>query len=195
MISLFKFGMKEKEKEQKLQRIMDQLQLHEKLIREQTLVHQEEYKQLLHRQRKSEALLESLLEEIEYQKEEFIQKESIKSNEKALAGYILRYEEGLHQFHRILTMAGGEADEWAVQLHTIRAQIGCSMTEGVISIIIDTDVPIDFTLHEIIGVSPTKQADKNGIICEVITPGISYLGEVLKKAKVIAYKYTKEKEE
>lgn len=191
MLSFLK--QKEKVKQDEiLRRVEEQLQKQGKRQEEQWTAVQDNIQKLLSRQRKSEIVTESLLEMIEEHTNAFLSQDRIKSNEKSLAEYILKYDESLHHMERMLRKSEGEASEWAKQLNTSRQQLCDRMKEIEVSIIKDSGVPVDFRIHEIVSIQYTTQSEKRDKVCEIIVPGLSYQKEVLRKAKITAYKYQEE---
>ena len=173
----------------KIQLILEKLQEQEKLQEEQWSIQREDVQKLLTRHRKSETIIDNILETLEEYQAALEEQNSMKSKEKVLVGYINSYDESLHQIERMLCEAEGEESVWVKQLHGMREQLCDSMKRSELRIIMDSDILVDFALHEVIGICDTKQREKSNTICEVITPGIYFQGEVLNKAKVIAYQY------
>ena len=169
--------------------VIEKLQLQEELWQEQWSTQKEDYQKLLTRQRKSETITEEILETLDEYKEKLERQNNLRNNEKIFAGYILDYDESLHQMERVLRKSEVESSEWVRQVHGMREQLSESMKQSEIKIIKDSEIPVDFSIHEVIEICDTEYEEKNNMVCEVITPGISLRGEVLRKAKVTAYKY------
>jgi molecular chaperone GrpE (heat shock protein) len=194
-MSFFMKRNKKNEMDLKIQLIYEKLQSLEKSQEEQQSLQADYSQKMLSRQRKSESVIESIFEAIEEYKAVFQQQNMIKSNEKALAAFIRGYDESLQHMERMLINSEGEDSEWVKQLHMMREQLCEGMAELELLIIKDCDIPVDFALHEVIGISYTDQAERNSRVCEIIAPGLYFQNEVQKKAKVIVYKYKEDTKE
>ena len=76
--------------------LLEQLKAQEKCSEEQWNAQSDELHKLLARQRKSETMLEDILEALEENRITLEEQNSVKSREKALAGCINRYDEALN---------------------------------------------------------------------------------------------------
>lgn len=173
----------------KIQLILERLQVQGKLQEEQWSIQKEDFQKLLTRQRKSETIMGNILETLEEYRAALEEQNIMRSKEKVLAGYINSYDGSLYQIERMLCEAEGEDSVWVKQLHGMREQLCDSLKGSELRIIKESNIPVDFTLHEVIGICDTEQIEKNNRVCKVITPGVSFQGEVLNKAKITAYKY------
>ncbi|MDF2907868.1 MAG: hypothetical protein K0R34_3189 [Herbinix sp.] len=180
---------KKKSKTSIMQLILDQFQRLEMRQEEQENLQREDIQKLLARQRKSETIMDNILEILDEYRIALEAQNSMRNKEKVLVGYINSYDESMQQVERMLSEAEGEDSVWVKQLQLMREQLCDSMKGAELRIIKDCDISVDFTLHEVIGISDTKLREKNNRVCKVVTPGVSYQGEVLNKAKIIAYQY------
>lgn len=196
MLSFFSKKQRQKdENRNQMQFIQEQLKSIETGQREWQLLFEESMHRLEARQKKCELAAENVQELIESHEEAFLSKEKIVSKEKLLAGCILNYEEALYQMARIIRQSGAAAPEWTKQLDILIKQQHNKIGELDLSIIGSSNAPVDFRLHEIVGIKETVHLENKDLICEVIVPGLIYQGEVLKKAKIIAYKLQEGTEE
>ncbi len=189
MLNFIKRRKKANENIDKIPEIIEKLQLQDKLWQEQWSAQKEDYQKLITRQRKNETITEEILETLDEYREELERKNSIRNNEKVFAGYILEYDGSLHQMERILRKSEGKSSEWVQQLHEMRERLHESMKQSELKIIKDSEIAVNFSIHEVVGICGTEDKEKNNLVYEVITPGIGLRGEVLNKAKVTAYKY------
>lgn len=189
MLPFWENRKKNKENIGKIQLILDKLQQQNTFQEEQWSLQRENYQKLLTRQRKSETIIEDILQNLEEYRIAVEERNSIKEREKTLTGYVLNYDEGFHQIERMHCESEGEDSEWVKQLHKMREQLCGSMESSGLKIIKETGIPVDFTVHEVIGICETEQKEKNNRVCQVITPGAIFQGEVLNKARITVYQY------
>ncbi|HAX52810.1 nucleotide exchange factor GrpE [Muricomes intestini] len=186
------FSARRKEKNESISKIpliLDKLWSVEKLQEEQWKLQQENYQTLLTRQRKSEVVIENILEVLDEYKTILEEQNSARSKEKVLVGYISAYDGSLHQLERMFRNIEGKEGEWVKQLEGIKKQLRDNMEKSELKIIKEQDITVDFNLHEVVGICDTEQKEKDGQVCEVIIPGMIFEGNVVNKAKVTAYQY------
>ncbi|MFA9466248.1 MAG: hypothetical protein ACERKN_18430 [Velocimicrobium sp.] len=188
MLSFLHSRNEKKESITRIQRIEEKLEVQAREQSEQWSMLFENMQKMLQKQRKNDSVMESVFETIEEHADAFTLYETTKSNEKMLTGYIMEYDETLFQMGRMMKQAGAEMAEWAQQIEDMRKQVSNRMKTMDLIRIDDSNVPVDFKVHEIVSVERTIQFELQGMVHDIIVPGWIYKGEVLKKAKIIAYK-------
>ena len=78
---------------------------------------------------------------------------------------------------------------WTAQLELTQevvkgAESGCGIRS-----VDESDVKVDYTLHEVIEIRDTEEKEKSQTVAEVFCPGCIYRGVTRKKAKIAAYRY------
>lgn len=161
------------------------------LIEQREVSRQEEMDKLLLRQRKGEAIMQDVVDVLNAYATALSGEDVLKRRENELVKYILEYDSIIHQLERILRNTEGSM-EWEGQLKTMREQLWKEMDSLEVCIVSRIGEPVDFHIHEVIQVQETANRDEDKLVYEVILPGISFRDKVLRKAKVVAYRYREE---
>lgn len=144
---------------------------------------------ILQKQKKQDSVIEGIYETIEEHTDAFSEYKEKKSKEDKLLAFIMEYDEGMYQMRKMLQVAKVEETGWESSVEQIRKQLKAKVLEVGLVCMDETGERVNYQLQELVGVVPTNQQELHGIIQEIIVPGWIYQGELLKKAKVMAYKY------
>ena len=101
-----------------------------------------------------------------------------------LLSFIISCDEQFFSLGKILSKDSRWASEWerlAFEREKLRLSIGLSMTDK-------AGVPVNYALHEVISTETTSDKKLAMTVMDVYEPGFLYKGEVLRKAKICAYK-------
>ncbi|MBO6148154.1 MAG: nucleotide exchange factor GrpE [Lachnospiraceae bacterium] len=109
-----------------------------------------------------------------------------KSREELLA-LISSYEDKFWDLKRMAQ----EIPEWNEQTGIMERMLERDRQICGIDIIGQTDVKVDYGLHEVIEVKESDDYDKDQTVAAVFRCGIIYKGKVIRKAQIVAYKYRK----
>ena len=111
-----------------------------------------------------------------------------KEKEEKLLSLIDLYQELF--FHLRRTLSGTEnGSEWEEQFSSMEELLDEKRSVCGMTAIDKKDVPVDFSLHDVIEAKEVSDENRDGTVYEVIMPGSVYMGKVRKKAKVSAAKY------
>lgn len=140
---------------------------------------------------KHDMAIEDLLDEWE---EKSSDEQSIKlrlqesdAAEKLLLNLFEAYQE---QFWSLKHYAASKDDTWASQIALMEKNLEHCRRSCAISIIQDCGASVDYDLHDIIEVVPTKDPALDKTIAEIYHCGYLYKGKVRKKAQVSAYRFS-----
>ena len=106
------------------------------------------------------------------------------ADQKPLLALCESYEE---QF-ALLRRAFADDPDWKKQLAMMDSLLESRRLQAGFHVIGDTEVPVDYALHEVVSVALTEDEAKNGLVQDVLQEGFAYKGKILKKARVTAYK-------
>lgn len=142
----------------------------------------------LKRQRKVESAVDSINEMIEEHTDSFLTQEGIISKESVLIAVLMEQDEYLYRLAR-LTPQSSISTTFVEQIESIRQIAQQKLKPFNFFVISDTHVPIDYQVHEIIDVMPTENINNKDTVYQIVTPGYTHNGKLIKKATIIAYKY------
>lgn len=95
------------------------------------------------------------------------------------------YEQQLHNIHHM----AADDPAWARQLDLVEMQLKPARIKAGLQVIGKAEEAVDYSLHEVISVQETEEPEKNGLIESVYEPGFCWQGNILKKARVGAYRF------
>ncbi len=132
-----------------------------------------------------EDCLDALEEQQEEQKESRKQIRKLEAEQEKLLKLLSVYREqlwGMKQY------AQQNAPEWLSQLELMeKAAEGARLSSG-IAWIEEAGVQVDYALHEVIEARAVSEEEKDMRVAQVYSPGMLRHGEVIKKARVAAYR-------
>ena len=132
-----------------------------------------------------EDCLDALEEQQEEQKESRKQIRKLEAEQEKLLKLLSVYREqlwGMKQY------AQQNAQEWLSQLELMeKAAEGARLSSG-ITWIEEAGVQVDYALHEVIEARAVSGEEKDMRVAQVYSPGMIRNGEVIKKARVAAYR-------
>ena len=139
--------------------------------------------------RRHDMALEDCLEALEEQQEEESQSRKqirkLEAEQEKLLKLLAVYQEqlwGMKQY------AQQNAPEWLSQLELMeKAAEGARLSSG-ITWIEEAGVQVDYALHEVIEARAVSGEEKDMRVAQVYSPGMIRNGEVIKKARVAAYR-------
>ncbi len=140
--------------------------------------------------RKHDMSLEDLLETIEQASakdqtlNEALHEEKARSA--SLVSLLMAYHDAMFSLRSVLQK---NDETWAEQFRLIDGQLQGQLAKSGLEILSGTGVSVDYDLHEVMSVRETGDKQKNATIAEVYTCGYVYLGKVLRKAQIVAYRY------
>ncbi|MBR1628267.1 MAG: nucleotide exchange factor GrpE [Lachnospiraceae bacterium] len=102
-----------------------------------------------------------------------------------------QYQE-LFFFMRQLLIQSADGAQWTKQFEVMDSALAEKHALCGLSLIEQSGVPVELSLHEVIEARAVADASKDGKVIEVIQPGCVYMGKVRKKARVIAGKWNGE---
>lgn len=146
---------------------------------------------LIKRQRKMESTLDSINEVIEDHAESFLTQEQLTNNERTLIQIFMEQDEYIYRLSQLMQESTSSSN-WTEQLNSIQLHSQQKLKKFGFRVILETQVTIDFYIHEIIDVFPTKNPEQKDKVYKIVTPGYIYGEKLLKKATIIAYKYEEE---
>ena len=97
----------------------------------------------------------------------------------------IAYEQQMHNIRRM----ADEDPDWKKQLDLIESQLQPAREKAGFIVTGKKGESVDFSLHEVVQVQDTDKEGENGRIENVYEPGISWQGQIYKKAKVCAWRY------
>lgn len=134
------------------------------------------------------ANIDNLIDEMEEYKERqeqlFERTGVLRDKEQGFLKLFFVYQETLFSLKRVLCTEN--APEWTEQFNMIENTLGMHMAACGIGVIDGYDVPADPELHEVIEVKQTENGNMPASVAEVIRPGCTYMGKVVRKAQVVA---------
>ncbi len=141
-----------------------------------------------------DASLEEFLSELEEESgEEKVLSEQLKSTESERDGLLALvgvYEEQLWELADRLT-----GEEWDAQFAILDRRLEQAKRPLGLVTVARAGVPVDYDIHEVIQVIAAENQGQDGMVCEVLIPGIIWKGKTLKKARVSVWRYEEPAEE
>lgn len=140
--------------------------------------------------RKHNMALEDCLDVLEEQQEAETQsRKKIKELEEMEEKMLRLLETYQEQVWNMSKYAAEHDPAWTAQLELTQevvkgAESGCGIRS-----VDESDVKVDYTLHEVIEIRDTEEKEKSQTVAEVFCPGCVYKGVTRKKAKIAAYRY------
>ena len=116
------------------------------------------------------------------------EREQAHEREKALLDIVIRSHDMLYGLQRAAEESNAEA--WIRQFSMTDAKISEMRIPAGFQIVKDTGIPVDYAVHDIAEAAPASEKERDRTVKEIISYGYIYMGRVLRKAQVIAYKYT-----
>lgn len=156
---------------------------------------EENFDKLKKKQNKQTIMTEEILEIlVEHTKdkqnlENIIRRE--KKNKQELVNLVLMYQEYLDLISGHMEKINIDGDKWKEQLDLVYSDIEHNMSLSGMEKITGIDGTVNTLLHQVIEIEETKDPLKVETVKSVIVPGCIYQGRVERKAKIIAYIYSK----
>jgi hypothetical protein len=114
------------------------------------------------------------------------QDKEARGREKALLELAMKAHDLFFGFQRAAAEAGSET--WNRQLALAELKLAEARLPASFQVIDKAGVPICFAVHEVVSVIPTQDAAQDRLIAEVYACGYVYMGRVLRKAQVSAWR-------
>lgn len=131
-----------------------------------------------------EDLIESLEEIRESPQSNIPPRTESQKREEILLQLLASYQEQLFHIQSLLS----KNPDWTEQLAMIERKLRQDRQRAGIGIISETDIPVDYEMHDVISVIHTDDMSKDKMVSDIFTCGYTYYGKVLKKAKVSAWR-------
>ena len=80
-------------------------------------------------------------------------------------------------------------ESWIRQLDIAEQKLAGARLPAGFLVVGEAGVPVNFDVHEIVEVLPTEKEEKSHTVAEVYAPGYVYMGRVLRKAQISAFRY------
>ncbi len=81
-----------------------------------------------------------------------------------------------------------ESEEWSRQLKLAEDKLRSTSLPAGFQVVSDAGVPVDYSIHEVIDVCDAGTAEQENTVAEILSNGYAYLGKILRKAKVSAFR-------
>ena len=139
------------------------------------------WEEMQHEQRKEkEAMSAALTETMELERRQTAQREH------SLLQLCMVAMDQLFTLHRAADEAG--AEEWSQQLKLAEDKLSAVSLPAGVQVIGDVGTPVDYGIHEVVDVQDAEIPEQENTVAEVISRGYCYLGTILRKARVSAYR-------
>lgn len=158
------------------QKILDEL-------REDSQKNQKDIKRL---SRTIEDFLDELQEDREQIQEEKERQRETSAREDKLLELVQLYHEQMELLEQWIYKEGNGA--WRQQYDMLKGQVEAEKSVCAIETVGKAGERVDYRLHEVIEAVETDMAEQEGTVAQVYQHGILYHGQVIKKAKVQAYR-------
>lgn len=112
------------------------------------------------------------------------------SREKVLLDLVMSYHDQLYMLQRAADEA--HAEDWSHQFTLADAKLTSLRLPAEFQPICNVNLPVDYSLHEVVDLVPTADSLLDHLIAEVDSCGYLYRGKVLRKAKVSVYSFQNE---
>ena len=109
----------------------------------------------------------------------------VSDREEALLDLCMDFHDLLFSLRRT---AENGSPEWARQFSLVDRKLSESRVPAGFQVLCDTDVPVNYSLHEVVAAEDTSDPDMDQMISDVYTCGYLYQGRVLRKASVAAFR-------
>ena len=139
------------------------------------------WEEMQRKQRKeNETLSDALTQTMERERRQTAQREN------NLLQLCMTAMEQLSALKRAADESGSE--EWSRQLRLAEDKLRSASLPAGFQVIGDAGVPVDYSIHEVIDVCDAGNAEQENTVAEVLSNGYAYLGKILRKAKVSAFR-------
>lgn len=140
------------------------------------------------KQSKQEDVLEEIFDTIEEHTESFDKQENIRSKEGSMLTLLIAYDESLGQVLKYTGQYEETKDLYQQVTVSMNRMKQAMQAVGIVKID-KCQVPIDYSIHELIDTMDTNELGQKDMVSQIVIPGWSYEQRIVKKANVIAYKY------
>ena len=140
----------------------------------------DEWEEIREREEKMASRLEKMTEQLDIEKYH-----GLMESQEHLLSLVSAYQDQLANLRRLV--AGQE--DWERQMDLIEGKLSADQKRAQVEFIGYAGEKVDFARHEVLNVVDTPEADLEGTVIEVYSPGCIYAGAVWKKARVSAYRY------
>lgn len=142
--------------------------------------------------RRHDMALEDCLDALEEQQEEQRQSRKqirkLEAEQEKLLKLLAVYQEQLWGMKRY---AGQNAPEWLSQLELVEKTAESSRLSCGVAWIDAAEVPVDYELHDVIEARTVSEEAMDKRVAEIYSPGLIFQGNVIRKARVAAYRLEK----
>ena len=111
--------------------------------------------------------------------------ESRQSSE-ALLRLVMGYQDTLFDLRSLLSSSD---ESWAYQFSLIDEKLKTPLLKSDLTVLQDVGIPVDYDLHEVVDAVETNDPEADKTIAQVFSCGYVFRGTVLRKAKVVAFRY------
>ena len=114
-------------------------------------------------------------------------KDAADAKNESLLQLAIASQDTLFDLRKLLT---SDDETWEYQFSLIdETQLPAKLRSS-FEVISQKGVHVNYDLHEVTSVNPTPDSDKDSTICEVLKQGYVWQGNVVRKAEVVAWKYS-----
>lgn len=121
------------------------------------------------------------------------EREQYAVREKALLDLAITACDQLYGLRRAAEETNDEA--WRRQLDLAWRKLNEVRLPAGFAVVCETGIPVNYALHEVIGVTEAASPERNHLVAEVYSCGYVHMGKVLRKAKISAFHTERENAE